>query len=270
MNFTTTTTTTTTTTASTTKPNSDLSFWSRDELQRLAQEQEGVVLSLSTLGPAFRAVARSQYNSSLILGYIEGFVRFGNVLHLDTMHVYGPMVQEARQEHARQKKQEQQHQNQQQKQLERTASFSSSSSFLGVGLYMAYLCVWHGLYERGCTRAEVLAIHDGDWQHRRLVKTYRIAGFDVVKYVGDDLGDIPDRMVWGGCGTLMRATNLPQLLQQWTKILSPKTRTTATATTTTTKTNNAQTTTQFVEEEENDNDNDNDNDNNNAMDNYME
>ena len=72
--------------------------------------------------------------------------------------------------------------------------------------------------ENGCTVAEFLAIDDEDFQHKRLVRFYSLSGFQIIKYIGDDFQDIPARMVWGGCGTLMRA-NIDDLLLLWTQIL---------------------------------------------------
>lgn len=40
----------------------------------------------------------------------------------------------------------------------------------------------------------------------------------MIKYVGEDIRDIPDRLVWGGCGTLMRE-DVDTLLSKWTKTL---------------------------------------------------
>lgn len=71
--------------------------------------------------------------------------------------------------------------------------------------------------ENGCTEAEFLAIDDEDFQHKRLVKFYKNAGFKIIKYVGEDFQDIPDRLVWGGCGTLMRA-NIGDLLSLWSQL----------------------------------------------------
>ena len=81
-----------------------------------------------------------------------------------------------------------------------------------------YNCMAQG-NENGCTEAEFLAIDDEDFQHRRLVRFYKHSGFKVIKYVGDDFQDIPARMVWGGCGTLMRA-KIDDLLPFWTMLLS--------------------------------------------------
>ena len=174
-------------------------YWSLDDLQSYAQHQ-GVRISVSTLGPGFRAVARAAHNTSLVLGYIEGFGR-GRILHLDSMHVYGTSIQQAKAETT-------------------TNIISGGSSFLGIGLWLAYASVWHGHVQQSCRTAEFLAIDDAPRQHRRLVRTYQIAGFDTVRYVGDDFASIPDRLVWGGCGTLFRHDDLPHLLTQWTRLLT--------------------------------------------------
>ena len=48
--------------------------WDLEELENFAAES-GVIVSFTTLGPGYRAVARAQHNESLIIGYVEGFVR---------------------------------------------------------------------------------------------------------------------------------------------------------------------------------------------------
>jgi hypothetical protein len=174
-------------------------IWSRDQLEEFAKNQ-GVILSLSTLGPGYRAVARSQQNTTQIMGYVEGFVRpsvrKSPLLHLEKMEVFRKMVKIVRQENP---------------------DFTGGGTVFGVGLLLAYLCLLHG-QEQGCQIAEFLAIHDEDVQHKKLVKLYSATGFDVIKYVGDDLRDIPDRLVWGGCGTLLRK-DIPFLLNKWTLLL---------------------------------------------------
>ena len=57
-----------------------------------------------------------------------------------------------------------------------------------------------------------------EFQHKRLVRYYRRVGFKVVKYVGEEVRDIPDRLVWGGCGTLMKE-DVSILLDKWTKTM---------------------------------------------------
>jgi hypothetical protein len=73
--------------------------------------------------------------------------------------------------------------------------------------------------EKGCSIAEFLAIDDEEFQHKRLVRYYKRVGFQVVKYVGDDLQDVPARMVWGGCGTLMKE-EIDVLIQKWARLLT--------------------------------------------------
>lgn len=88
--------------------------------------------------------------------------------------------------------------------------------WLGIGLLLAYLCLLE--FQTICHEAEFLAIDDADFQHKRLVRLYRASGFQVIKYVGDDWTSVPDRLLWGGCGTLMRQ-EIDTLLPLWTKLL---------------------------------------------------
>jgi hypothetical protein len=83
---------------------------------------------------------------------------------------------------------------------------------------MLYLIFWFLGRDKGKTVGEFLAIDDEERQHRKLVRYYERSGFQVIKYVGDDFMDIPDRMIWGGCGTLMRQ-DIDILLRRWTTIL---------------------------------------------------
>ena len=87
-----------------------------------------------------------------------------------------------------------------------------------------YLSTLHTLFpqylgcKNKCTVAEFLAIDDEAFQHKRLVRFFKRAGFNVVRYVGEDLASIPDRLVWGGCGTLMNR-DIDTLLKEWSTIL---------------------------------------------------
>merc|ERR1712157_704272 len=86
----------------------------------------------------------------------------------------------------------------------------------GVGLLIGALCFRYGI-DNGCEVGEFLAIDDGETQHKRLVRHYKRLGLDVIRYVGEDITNIPDRLVWGGCGTLMN-TSLQELLARWSPI----------------------------------------------------
>jgi hypothetical protein len=160
--------------------------------------QQGILLSLSTLGPGYRAIARAKHNESLVLGYVEGFLRpGGTILHLDKMEVFRKMVVKAKSENP--------------------TEFSQGGTVFGIGLLMGYICLLYGR-DNGYTVGEFLAIDDEERQHRKLVEFYKRSGFEIVRYVGDGIRDIPDRMLWGGCGTLMRQ-DIDILLQRWTLLL---------------------------------------------------
>lgn len=172
-------------------------IWTEQELLEYASQQ-GVVLSLTTLGPGYRAVARSKHDPLQILGYCEGFLRpGGKVLHLDKMEVFRKMVLRAREENP--------------------DGFSSSGTVFGIGILLGFICLLHGR-ENGYSVGEFLAIDDEESQHRKLVRYYARSGFKIIKYVGDDFKDIPDRLIWGGCGTLMRE-DISTLLLNWTRLL---------------------------------------------------
>jgi hypothetical protein len=55
-----------------------------------------------------------------------------------------------------------------------------------------------------CLRAELLAIHDQERQHRSLVRYFRRLGFEPVRRIGGGAADLPLRLLWGGGGMLMR------------------------------------------------------------------
>lgn len=72
----------------------------------------------------------------------------------------------------------------------------------------------HKGLENNCKIAEFLAIDDNDYQHKRLVRHYKRLGLNVIRYVGEDISNIPDRLIWGGVGTLMNA-KIVTLLEKW-------------------------------------------------------
>lgn len=55
-----------------------------------------------------------------------------------------------------------------------------------------------------CRSARLLAIHDDDRQHRRLVRYFSRLGFEPVRELGAGPADLPLRLIWGGAGLLMR------------------------------------------------------------------
>ena len=54
-----------------------------------------------------------------------------------------------------------------------------------------------------CRRARLLAIHDDDRQHRRLVRYFAGLGFEPLRRLGAGPADLPLRLIWGGAGLLM-------------------------------------------------------------------
>ena len=123
------------------------------------------VLAVTTLRVV---VARARDGQApLLLGELKGWVLpLADGLQLDTMRVQGPGTQ-------------------------------------GVGpLIWCAVFAW-ALEATPCRRARLLAIRDGEAQHRRLVRYFRQLGFTPVREVAAAATDLPLRMVWGGAGLLM-------------------------------------------------------------------
>ena len=100
------------------------STWTLEDLEQFSDDS-GIVISFSTLGPGYRAVARAKHDESLIMGYVEGFVRpAGQILHLDKMEVFKKIVDNAK------------------RQAPGTMDLGGIS--FGVGLLMGYRCLLHG------------------------------------------------------------------------------------------------------------------------------
>jgi hypothetical protein len=74
----------------------------------------------------------------------------------------------------------------------------------GVGLLIWAATFAWALESTPCRSARLLAIRDGDHQHRRLVRYFERLGFEPVREVGAGLTDLPLRLIWGGSGLLMR------------------------------------------------------------------
>ena len=73
----------------------------------------------------------------------------------------------------------------------------------GVGhLIWAATMAW-ALDETPCKFARLLAIHDCDIQHKRLLNYFYRRRFTLTRNVGSSIIDLPLRMIWGGAGALM-------------------------------------------------------------------
>jgi len=81
------------------------------------------------------------------------------------------------------------------------------------------LCLIVRAAEMHATDIYGLAIKDEEEQHRRLSNyIQRMTGAVRVRDVGGSLMDVPDRVVWGGEGTIFQAS-VSELLQRWAPII---------------------------------------------------
>jgi hypothetical protein len=74
---------------------------------------------------------------------------------------------------------------------------------LSPGMLLFIAAVAYG-GQRGCTGVYGLAIDDAPDQHRRLVRYLKRFGGIEVRKVGETWKDIPDRLLYGGRGTIIR------------------------------------------------------------------
>ena len=101
-------------------------LWNIKNLDSYA-DRSGMTISFTTLGPGYRAVARAKHDESLILGYVEGFVRpAGQILHLDKMEIFQPILQRAKRGNP--------------------DGFDFGGISFGIGLVLGYRCLLHGKY----------------------------------------------------------------------------------------------------------------------------
>ena len=210
-----------------------------EEVLEMAEKHWRVYISESRLGPAYRVVARSLdaqneagergEGRGKIVGFTTGFVT-GSLLRQDTMQVYGvnrgygrdalataPQGAEDWEDDASRRERSFQEgewaaasdeearggaaERRRADARGRRRSWRSQSVH-GLTLLIGYYAM-RLAYDEGCRRAELLAINDDDRQHMLLVRFYRRLGFRELRPVTEDLRSVPDRLVWGGIGTLM-------------------------------------------------------------------
>lgn len=138
------------------------------------------VLAVTTLRVV---VARAREGQPpLLLGELKGWaLPTADGLQLDTMRVQGPQTQ-------------------------------------AVGpLIWCAVFAW-ALEASPCRTARLLAIRDGEAQHRRLVRYFQRLGFAPVRPVGAAAADLPLRLVWGGAGLLMRGDCRLGLERAWRQL----------------------------------------------------
>uniref|UniRef100_A0A6V1NRK6 N-acetyltransferase domain-containing protein n=1 Tax=Heterosigma akashiwo TaxID=2829 RepID=A0A6V1NRK6_HETAK len=156
---------------------------SLEDIEAFAERQD-LYLSVSTMGPLFRVVARD--GEETILAYADGFTA-GKFMHLDTLRV----VRTRRKENA-------------------TITKDMVTSL--PGLLNAYV-LGHARAQ-GCETVECLAIYDDERTHRKLVRAYQRIGYTKLREVEDGLGSFFDLIQWGGVGTLM-TLNPEEYLKKW-------------------------------------------------------
>jgi len=137
-----------------------------------------------------------------LIGYTNGFVQPGGLLHLDTMQI--------RRFNGYWTKRKGYKGVTEQKSAPKPGTY-------GLGLILGGCAACFGR-ECGATRAELLAIFDDPRQNKILVRYYKRLGFKEVRDVGDSLQSIGDRLTWGGVGTLME-TDLVEWVKRFANVI---------------------------------------------------
>ena len=85
-------------------------------------------------------------------------------------------------------------------------------------LIWATTMAW-AIEKKGSKKARLLAIFDSEGYSKKLVRYFRMIGFEIIKEVGSSPTDLFLRLVWGGSGTLMKGDCF-QILQKIEKKFS--------------------------------------------------
>lgn len=136
-----------------------------------------------------------------LVGYTNGFVQPGGLLHLDTMQIRRFSGYWTKRKGYRG--------------LDKDPKSTPNPGTYGLGLLLGGMAACFGR-EQGADRAQLLAIFDDPRQHQILVRYYRRLGFSELRDVGDELGSLGDRLTWGGVGKLMETD-----LSKWVKKFAP-------------------------------------------------
>ena len=87
-------------------------------------------------------------------------------------------------------------------QLDTLRILSKSPAFVSE-LIWATTMAW-AIEKKSSNKARLLAIFDSEGYSKKLVRYFKLIGFNIVKEVGSSPGDLLLRLVWGGAGTLMK------------------------------------------------------------------
>jgi hypothetical protein len=141
-----------------------------------AAHRIGMELSLTTLGPFYRSVVRLRNSSNekgKILGYTSGSI-LPPLLRQDAMKIFAVNTGNQLSRNTT---------------IKQTRGWSSPSMF-GLSVLLGAYGMRYA-YEKGCTKAELLAINDNEKQHEILVRHYKRLGLRPVKEVTEDISCIP-------------------------------------------------------------------------------
>ena len=102
-------------------------------------------------------------------------------------------------------------------QLDTLRILSTSPPFVSE-LIWASAMAW-AIEKKNSKKARLLAIYDTEGYSLKLVRYFKIIGFEIVKEVGSSPVDLFLRLVWGGAGTLMKGECI-EILNKLEKKLS--------------------------------------------------
>jgi len=121
-----------------------------------------------------------------LLGYCDGFTQPSGATHLEAIEIRKYTGFWARKK-------------------ESGAKRYAATKPLQPGILLAYgTACW--IREKGPfsnAKAQLLCIKDDERQQRSLIRFYRRLGFEKLREIGSGLQSVPDRIVWGGEGTVM-------------------------------------------------------------------
>ena len=102
-------------------------------------------------------------------------------------------------------------------QLDTLRILSGAPKFVSELLW-ATTMAW-ALEKTSCNFARLLAIYDSEGYSKKLVRYFRLIGFEFIKEVGSTPSDLFLRLIWGGAGTLMKGDCLKILKKLKKKLL---------------------------------------------------
>ena len=102
-------------------------------------------------------------------------------------------------------------------QLDTLRILSNSPDYVSE-LIWASTMAW-SIEKKSSKKARLLAIYDNEGYSKKLVRYFKLNGFEIIKEVGSSPIDLFLRLVWGGAGTLMKG-NCLDILSRLEKKLS--------------------------------------------------